>query len=373
MGFGTKVDRDIDAFQRRMRLQLRKNLQQVLTNQPIITERRARITLPHEVGSIPQPGTSPKFPLRRWLDRRDPITSRPGDEIGRIPSEQAGSGSQGGEDPGSHGLDVWVSEDDLYALIAEEWQLPRWEPRSDGEIPEEEWQWNRRGLVGPPSRWLRRQTLREMLRRGGLLDQDALRYRKASSIEVPETSAAVALIRDISGSMANPRVTAWIRAMAFVLSMWLRQRYPTIRLEFFTYDIDARQVTDEAEWFAIRPQFGGTRLASALDLVTETFTRQYPPAQWQWYQFLWTDGQDLEEKAVMAWLSDHVSEWNELGWVAISEGGSESLLETGIFQEAERLATEEAYDNLWLVEVRNDDHLREALAMLLSDHVSEGR
>jgi len=379
MGFGTKVDRDIESFQRRMRMQLRQNLKKALANEPIITERKAKITLPREVGALPTAAKPPNYPLRRWLSRGDPITSRPGDEIGRLPTQGAG-GTSAGNDIGEHGLEVWVNEADLYALIAEEWALPQWEPKEGGMEETTTWNWNRRGTVGPPSRWLRRKTMQEVVRRGGWLDPGALRYRKASQEVEPQTSAVVALIRDISGSMVSEEMTAWIRLMAFVLLLWLRQRYPTVQVEFFTYDYAANRIFIESEWFGATPS-GGTRLRTALDLVTETFTEHYPRSQWQWYQFLWTDGQDFDADAIGEWLNQGADQWNELGWVATEIPHPQevdpardrpSLLQSGIFLEASRFLEQSPEAHLRLTEVLGDEDIRMALSHLLSETVERG-
>lgn len=320
MPFGTKTDRDLEQYRNRVGHVLKKNLRSILKNDPIITDRKARVRVPDDLTRLPVPGSREGMdrPLDRWIWRDADRASRPGDVVDRVPRPGAGrNGRKAGSEEGQHFIDVWLDEGDLLDMIMEEWKLPRWKPRPLGnsEVPVEEW--SRRGTVGPPTRLLRRRTLREMIKHGAPIRNADLRYRQVEIVPQPQTEAVVFLLRDVSGSMMSDQVTQWIRAMAFVLAMWLRSQYDRVQIEFVTYDMRAERETEE-RWFG-KDASGGTRLSKALDLVSDLIATEYPTDRWQLYQYLWTDGADWRADEVYDWLEKEGERFNQLGWILLQE------------------------------------------------------
>jgi len=325
--FGTKTDRDLQRLRQRLRQRVQSRLTDILQNEPIITERRARLVIPDDWITLPSPSYSPEGPLPDGIYREDPAQHRPGDVLGRIPKRKGGGGggSSAGDQAAEHGVELWLPETDLYDLIAEAWQLPRWVPTPTGDTSAPEWRWDQRRLVGSPARWLRRQTVRNVLRHGGGIHNEDVVYRGASYDPQPHTDAVVFLVRDISGSMALDRVTQWIRGMAFVITLWLRQRYPGVRLEFVVYDAEADRV-DETAWFSRTPA-GGTRLRSALDLITQLREAEYPAHRWLTYLYVWTDGDDVDPQGAVEWLATCDVGVRQVGWILLyGHSGGASLL-----------------------------------------------
>ena len=317
---GTRTDRNVDAYRRRLHRALARQLPKVLHESPIVTDRRARVVLPGDAGSLPEPASAPwAAPVRHPVAREDPRTSWPGDRVGHVdlPGDGSGDGPPG-EDAADHGVEIVIPESELWDLIREAWHLPDLAPTGAGGIPEIERRWDQRRPVGPPARWLRRATLRERARHAGGLRATDLRYRQASDVEHPVAQAVVFLVRDVSGSMMADDLTRWIRATAFVLTLWLRHAYPAgVEVVFLTYDAQAR-IVDEPTFFGTVPG-GGTVLGRALDLLADQRATAYPVVDWNAYAVVFTDGEDWNPRAVTEWVATHYTAWTRLGFVYVGK------------------------------------------------------
>lgn len=372
MPIGTKTDRDLEQYRARLGQVLRQNLRKVLQNDSIITDRKAKIRIPWSAADLPYPRVDPINPVpTKGIDRVDPHTSVPGDILGRVRHAGSGAGHRATQEEAEHGVDLWVEEKELYQLISEEWKLPHLLPGEEGAIEETQWEWDQRGTHGSPNRILRRRTIRSAQKHGGDLTNDDLWYRQYRRVEVPKTSAVVFFLRDISGSMASPKITERIRVMGFVLTLWLRQRYPDVAMEFIAYDHRALRVQTEQEWFGLQA-VGGTRLRSALDVMVPLLQTTYPVEQWQWYQFVWTDGEegDVTVQEALAWLEEWGASFRELGWIHTAETQGVVSLGTwaalgALFQEAQSWQTHHPEVPLVLSSLLLDTDVPKALQQLL--------
>ena len=316
MPLGTKTDRDVHAFKQRIHRILGQKLAKILVRDPIITDRRATIRLPGDAASLPEPAQVPRRgPLRDSVGHTDPITTRPGDILDRIPKPSpGGSGLQPGDGAAEHELELVLPEEDLWQLIQEAWHLPDFQPTDEAQVPDTERVWNQRRPTGPPSRWLRRKTLREYSKHQGPLQASDLRYRQYDDVDHPLAQAVVFLVRDISGSMMDEDVTRWVRATAFVITLWLRQQYPQgVEIRFCVYDTRALPAT-EAQFFGSMPG-GGTMMSSALDWLTDQQRTAFPPTQWNGYMYCWTDGEDFQPSRIVTWLEAEAAHWRQVGLI----------------------------------------------------------
>lgn len=365
MGFGTKSDRDVKAYKNRLRSVLKSHLRDTLKNEPVISNRRAIVKIPERSTTLPTPSAPlPHEPLRHSMGRPRPAgQTRPGDLIQRVPRNSGGQGggSQGGSETGSHVIEVWMSEDDLWELIKEEWHLPDLIPRDNGQTPQEEPRWDQRSMTGPPSRLLRRRTIREAVKHGHVIHNDDRRYRQPRYEPVPTTQAVVYLIRDVSGSMMDEKITIWIRTMAFVLTLWLHQQYPHVAIEFLAYEAEAK-VVSEAEFFGMSGG-GGTIVNKALSLIEDLQLRQYPPADWQQYAYCWTDGGDFDPEGAMHWLETHISTFTQFGWIQTDIFRSTW---SGLFQQLDAWVDHHGSDVVRLASLHSDQEVAQCLQTLFS-------
>ena len=316
MALGTKTDRDVRDFKGRLKGVLKKQLGNVLQNQPVISNRKAIVKIPYHATTLPpQAPPLPNMPPPRNISRQHPWgQTRPGDLVGRTPrNDGSGTGSKGGSDAGEHFIEVWMSEEELWELIQEEWKLPDLLPQKAGDVPEYDPEWTRRGTVGDPSRLLRRRTIYESLKHDGVIHNEDRRYRRVTWTPRPTTQAVVYLVRDVSGSMMDPTITEWIRLMGFVLTLWLSQQYPEVQIEFITYETFAKQVP-ETEFFGTSAG-GGTMVSKALELVQDLQDTHYPPADWQQYFYCWTDGEDFQPDMLTDWLNKYAGTFQQQGWM----------------------------------------------------------
>ena len=373
MGFGTKSDRDVKAYKNRLRGVLKSRLKETLKNEPVISERKAIVKIPQRATTLPTPTPPlPDIPPRRLTGRPQPAgKTRPGDLIMQTPrsTEGNGSGAKGGNERGDHVIDIWMDEEDLWQLIQEEWQLPDLLPHHAGDVPQEEPTWDRRGTLGSPSRLLRRRTMVEATKHGGVIHNEDRRYRRPHYDPAPVTQAVVYLVRDVSGSMMDEQITVWIRTMAFVLTLWLRRQYPQVAVEFITYEMDAQRVP-ESEFFG-KSAGGGTQVESALHLVQDLQTTQYPPNDWQQYFYCWTDGVDyganFTPNMLPSWLDQYATHFTQMGWVytdlphAYGNPGHPSL-----FDQLAQWAEEHGDEIVQSVSLHSDEEVGQCLQTLFS-------
>ncbi len=371
MSFGTKSDRDVKAFKNRLRGVLKSRLRETLKNEPVISERKAVVRIPQRATTLPSPvAPLPDIPPRRVTGRPQPAgKSRPGDLIAQTPrqTEGAGGGARGGNQAGDHMIEIWMDEDDLWQLIQEEWKLPDLFPRRTGDVPQEDPTWDQRGTLGPPSRLLKRRTMVEATKHGGVIHNEDRRYRRPRYEPAPVAQAVVYLVRDVSGSMMNEQITVWIRTMAFVLTLWLQRQYPQVAIEFITYEMHAQRVP-ETEFFG-KTAGGGTQVGSALTLIQDLQDTQYPPADWQQYAYIWTDGMDFSPEVLRPWLDQHASRFTQMGWVYTqlpTYSGMSMNSSTEIFRELAAWVDTYGEDVIRIVSLHSDEGVGACLQSLFS-------
>lgn len=364
---GTKSARELAAYKARLRRALMDHLPDVLGRMPIVTDRRARVRLPGHAGTLPTPGHAGwAGPVEHHVAREDPRISRPGQPIGRVDPPQGGAagGPEAGTEAVDHAVELVLDEEDLWELIADHWHLRDLRPTDATTIPSDAPVWTDRRPVGAPSRWLRRHTMRERFRhRGGLRATD-LRYRHARRQDRPVAQAVVMLVRDISGSMMSDAMTQRIRAVAFCLTHWLRRQYPAgVDLVFATYDYAAR-LTDEPTFFGSVPG-GGTRVVAALDLLTDLQATRYPPAEWNAYLVVFTDGEDAMPAAVLPWLAAAQTAWRQLGWVHVADAPGAATGPSNLFPRLVAWGTAHPQVPLVITDLTSEDDVAGCLADLV--------
>src|SRR5947207_3141487 len=126
-----KIDRDQSRFKQIVKGKIRQNLRKYVTQGEMIG-RKGR-----DLVSIPVPQLD--VPHFRYGTNRGGVGQGEGEEgqpIARGPDDGDGSG-QAGSEPGGHILEVEVSLEELAALLGDELELPRIQPKGKNNITQE--------------------------------------------------------------------------------------------------------------------------------------------------------------------------------------------------------------------------------------------
>lgn len=231
-----------------------------------------------------------------------------GDEVGDGPPQGQGQGGQPGEGGGdgdgeSREIDVGISMDAYFDMIGEELRLPNLLPKENGEMVKEKIKWNRIAKVGNNSLLHKRKTLKNAFKR--LISsedydpkdlsnfypiKDDKEYRSWSSVEVPDTNAAIFFVSDISASMDEPK-RAIIRELCWYLDNWVRRFYQETQVKYIVHDNHAQEV-DQEKFYKYKSG-GGTQISSAFHLVNDIIEKAFPLNEWNIYVFYLSDGENF--------------------------------------------------------------------------------
>jgi uncharacterized sporulation protein YeaH/YhbH (DUF444 family) len=216
-----------------------------------------------------------------------------------VPGQQGDGAGQAGEDPGQHSIEVDVSLEDLAKILGEELELPNIEPRGHQQLRTAAGRYTGIARVGPMSLRHFKRTFREALKRqiaSGTYDpnhplvvpiREDLRFRSLQTRQVPQASAAIVYMMDVSGSMGREQKEV-VRIEAFWIDTWLRHQYKNIEVRYIVHDAAAHEV-DQHTFFHLR-ESGGTKISSAYELCLQMVRDKYPTSEWNVYPFHFSDG-----------------------------------------------------------------------------------
>jgi uncharacterized protein len=295
-----KIERDQRRFRQILRGRIRKNLRKYVTHGEMIG-RRGR-----DLVSIPVPQLD--IPHFRFGDNgAGGVGQGDGEEgqpIAKGGEAQGGQGQAGSDPGGGHLLEVDVSLEELAAILGEELELPRIEPKGRATIVEEKAKYNSIRQNGPESLRHFKRTYLKALRRQistGVYQPDDPRiipiradkqYRSWKTVEHPEVNAAVIYLMDVSGSMTDEQKEI-VRTEAFWIDTWLSSQYDGIETRYIIHDAVAKAV-DENTFYHTR-ESGGTRISSAYKACANLIDEEFSPSEWNLYVFQFSDGDNWGE------------------------------------------------------------------------------
>jgi sporulation protein YhbH len=293
-----RIEHDLSRFKQIVRGKIRQNLRKYVTHGEMIG-RKGR-----DLVSIPIPQLDvPHF--RYGKNGSGGVGQGEGEEgqsLGKGDSE-GGTGAAGG-DPGAHVLEVEVSLEELAALLGEELQLPRIEPKGAANIEQEKSRYTSIRRSGPESLRHFKRTYMEALRRqissnSYVPDRPRVvpiredkRYRAWNEVQLPEANAAIIYMMDVSGSMTDDQKEI-VRTASFWLDTWLRSQYKGLERRYIIHDAAAKEV-DEETFYHTR-ESGGTRISSAYKVAAELIAKTFPSSDWNVYCFQFSDGDNWGE------------------------------------------------------------------------------
>ncbi len=296
---GLKIDRDQSRFKQIVRGKIRQNLRKYVSQGEMIG-RKGR-----DLVSIPIPQLDvPHFRFgKNGSGGAGQGDGEVGQPIGKGGDQDSGPG-EAGSDPGAHILEVEVSLDELAAILGDELELPRVQPKGRENISQEKSRYNSIRRTGPESlRHFKRtymQALRRQISSGTYNPGNPLivpyredrRYRSWDVVHEKVANAVIIYMMDVSGSMTEEQKQI-VRVEAFWIDTWLRSQYDGVDCRYIIHDAAAKEV-DENTFYHTR-ESGGTRISSAYRVAADLIQNSYPPHEWNIYCFQFSDGDNWGE------------------------------------------------------------------------------
>jgi len=290
-----RITKDHQRFRQIVKGKIRDDLRKFLTRSELLGKEGKHLI------SIPVQGVN--LPRFQYGDNDDGGVGAGEAE----PGDSADGGTEqgpGGDQPGSHILEVEVSLDELADILGEELQLPRIEPKGKHQITSEKDRYSGIRHTGPESLRHFKRTFKAALRRqiiAGVYDPDNpsivpirrdRRYRSWKTVLKPQSNAVIVYMMDVSGSMGDEQKEL-VRLEAFWIDAWLRRNYEGIESRYIVHDVRAAEVNRET-FFRIRED-GGTKISSAFKLARSMLDTHYNPSEWNIYLFHFSDGDNSSE------------------------------------------------------------------------------
>ena len=285
-----RISQDRSRFRQIVRGRIKKDLRKYITSGDLIGKQGKKYV------SIPLP----QIQLPRFHYGKNPpkgVGQGEGD-TGDPVGEGEGQG-EAGDQQGKHMLEVDVSMQELAEILGEELELPNIEPRGKREVQTMGGTYTGISRTGPESLRHFKRTFKEALKRSiasGLYDpenpilvpiREDRRYRAWKSRSIPDSSAVILYMMDVSGSMGKEQKEI-VRIEAFWIDTWLRSQYRNIDVRYIVHDAVAHEV-DQHTFYHLR-ESGGTKISSAYELCMRIIGEKYPPEDWNIYPFHFSDG-----------------------------------------------------------------------------------
>jgi len=362
-----KIDRDENRFKQIVRGKIRQNLRKYITHGEMIGRKGGDLV------SIPVPQLD--VPHFRYGSNSGGVGQGEGEEgqpIARGGDEDGdGQGRAGGE-PGQHMLEVDIGLDELAAMLGDELELPRIEPKGKENITQEKTRYNSIRRVGPESLRHFKRTYVEALRRqvteGNYNPvrprvvpvREDRRYRSWQTITEPDANAVIGYMMDVSGSMTDEQKRI-VRTEAFWIDTWLKSQYDGVERRYIIHDAAAREV-DEETFYHTR-ESGGTRISSAYSVCANLLNKSYPGSDWNIYCFQFSDGDNWGEDngRALGMLRDEILRQCNL----FCYGQVESPYGSGDYIHALEGEFGAACDNLVLSEIADRDAIFDSIRAFL--------
>ena len=290
-----RIDQDVGRFRQIVRGHVRENLRKYMSNGELIGRQGKDLV------SIPVPQI--QLPHFRFGDKQMGGVGQGEGDVGTPIGQGDQDGSQGaGDQPGQHIMEVEISMEELAAILGEELELPRIEPKGKESVEGEIVRYTGIRRVGPESLRSFKRTYRAALKRQlalGMYDaknpvvipiRDDVRYRSWNVYPKPQNNAVIIYMMDVSGSMTRNKKEL-VRLTAFWIDTWLRANYKNLEVRYIVHDANAKEV--DAHTFYHLRESGGTRISSAYELCTLMIQQDYNPKDWNIYGFHFSDGENF--------------------------------------------------------------------------------
>lgn len=287
-----KIDKDHARFREIIRGTVRKDLRKYISQGEMLGKRGKVVV------SIPLPQLRvPSF--RHGSNDKSGVGQGDGEPGTPVGPGEPGRGGPAGEGEGRHVLEVELTLAELAQILGEELALPKIQPRGRHQIAADRTSYTGIARSGPESLRHFKRTYKEALKRAvatGVYDpahpvivpvREDKRFRSWKTREVPQNSAVIVYMMDVSGSMGDEQKEI-VRTEAFWIDTWLRSQYKKIETRYIVHDAAAKEV--DRDTFYHLKESGGTKISSAYQLCAELIRKDFDPAEWNIYPFHFSDG-----------------------------------------------------------------------------------
>jgi uncharacterized sporulation protein YeaH/YhbH (DUF444 family) len=289
-----RIETDRARFREIVRGRIRSDLKKYLSTAELIARQGENAV------SVPVPQIElPQFQFGE--NKKGGVGQGPGQKGDAVEEGEQGQEGEGsaGDSEGQHILEVEVELEELAEMLGRELELPRIQPRGKRELASDGGRYNGIRQAGPDSLRHFRRTYKQALIRtiaAGQWDpahprvvpvRDDFRYRARRAAPVPDSSAVIFHMMDVSGSMGREQKEI-VRIEAFWIDTWLRSQYRNLEVVYIVHDAVAK-VVDHEQFFHLR-ESGGTKISSAYELCLKLILERYRPEDWNIYPFHYSDG-----------------------------------------------------------------------------------
>lgn len=305
-----RIDQDHTRFRNIVRGRVKRNLKRFVSSGELIGKQGQKyVTIP-----LPQI----QLPRFRHGENKGGVGQGEGEDGQGVPGQDGEGAGEAGENEGQHMLEVEVSLEDLAKILGEELELPNIEPKGKKNVRTLGGRYTGISRSGPNSLRHFKRTFREALKRqiaSGTYDpehpvvvpiREDMRFRSLETREMPQASAAIIYMMDVSGSMGREQKEI-VRIEAFWIDTWLRHQYKNLEVHYIVHDAVAHEV-DQHTFFHLR-ESGGTKISSAYELCMQIMRDKYPAQEWNVYPFHFSDGDNWSARDTehcMSLLKDSV-------------------------------------------------------------------
>lgn len=151
------------------------------------------------------------------------------------------------------------------------------------------------------------------------MEDDDLRYRKVEENLVPHSSAVVAAVMDVSGSMGSDKKYL-ARSFLFWMVQFLKKCYDNVDIVFIVHTTEAKEV-DEHTFFR-RMESGGTYCYTGVELAKNILNNKYPVDSWSRYIVQITDSEDFDPARTIEEMKSLIkSGLNMYGYIEVLPDG----------------------------------------------------
>ena len=246
-----RMERDRARFKEVVRGKIRQDLRKYLSSSELVGKQGDKVV------SIPVP--SIELPRFRFGSNEGGVgqgDGAEGDPVQGQPGDGEGGAGGAGEAEGQHVLEAEVELDELAAMLGEELELPRIEQRGRDELMVEGGKWSGVRSQGPQSLRHFRRTFRRALVRtiaSGAFDpknpvvipiRDDERFRARKPAPVPDSSAVIFHMMDVSGSMGREQKDI-VRIEAFWIDTWAAKPVRVDRSRLHRFTTPLQKVVDK--------------------------------------------------------------------------------------------------------------------------------
>lgn len=229
------------------------------------------------------------------------------------PKPGKGKGGEAGDDHDENGITIEIELEEVFLAMEQELGLPPMKPKPSDVLEQEEIRYTSISKVGPESLRHTRRTMLQALKRQSAMGEmkkkrllpgfnvpittispikEDKRYRQYKVVKKPSSNACIFFARDGSFSMDETRCE-YINDVCYWIDLWIRRYYKRVERCYIWHDSIAEEV-DEAKFYTYRGG-GGTKCSSALDLISHQFEARFPPSNWNFYVFYFTDGENQSD------------------------------------------------------------------------------